>query len=159
MQRPRWACSPWYCCKCYCRPVARTTMLKHRRTANRVRQRLGRGKCNWGPKVTDPMLIEYTFRCWDTLEDHTSDNEKVGGGQLDVHEDQGDYICPSLIPRAPIFEGTLHQCDELRGQRGILRAQRFSMEVIEVEVEARTAKNARCDQRYLWTIFNSQQWV
>lgn len=52
VRRVRYACQPWFNCRCPLgKPVARTTMLSHRRSVNRVRIEMGRGKYKWGPKV------------------------------------------------------------------------------------------------------------
>lgn len=71
----RYVCPPWYGCRCHGKPVSRTTMLTHRRIANLRRTQLGRGRFRWGPRVDDDNITEVQFECYDTLEEHPSDDE------------------------------------------------------------------------------------
>ena len=56
-------------------PVSKSTMLNHRRVANRKRVQLGRGKFGWGVKVPDGSADLISFDCMDSLIEHPSGDE------------------------------------------------------------------------------------
>ena len=50
-------------------------MLRHRKEANAIRERLGRGRFRYGPKVTDLTIDKYEFNLICRLEEKDSDDE------------------------------------------------------------------------------------
>lgn len=71
----RYACPPWYECRCELgKPVSRTTMRSHRAAANRRRQDIGRGSFRWGPKLPSGCT-RYVFDVHESLEEHESEEE------------------------------------------------------------------------------------
>ena len=73
---PRYVCWPWYDCSCPVgKLVSESVMCRHMKRANKLRESIGRGPFNAGPKVTDSSKTEYHFPVIDSLENHDTDEE------------------------------------------------------------------------------------
>ena len=131
---PRYVCWPWYDCSCPVgKLVSESVMGRQMKRANKLRESIGRGPFNAGPKVTDSSKTEYHFPVIDSLENHDTDEESetfapmnsdvtdgnvrfsAGSNLIDYHEShtipesiiQGHQFTTSeVVTEAYIYTGT-----------------------------------------------------
>ncbi|KAI0561112.1 transposase family Tnp2 protein [Gracilaria domingensis] len=79
MSSNEWVCPPWFCCPCAPGDVvSKSTMLSHRRAANKERYNIGRGPFRQGfnAKALSAEEIRRRFTPFETLSDHGTDVER-----------------------------------------------------------------------------------